>query len=463
MSPEEFDNRLKSSFQDEHLPPKEHLWVNVSGKLDLQAKKPVWHWLLPLTIVVTAGIVWFAADNSGVSRPETAQSTVQEGIAAVQAEQAAEPGVQNTGKPEVISEKQNETALKTAPDNVPAPRVAMPDRTAGSTSPDLSNYIRNARRAAQVPQNRLPASFAASTGSIDESLNYGPFFKPASYPLFAMNMVAENVEPYPAPLFEKTAAAQPDDKNNRYAEFSNKRWFNIGMGPQMALNALKINNDSQAYIHQYLWDNKRIVTNNGTGFNGFATFGYKFGKNNRFSIETGLNYSVRTEDIKFNESTYDIAARDGNNKIQQYLRLKVFIILGPDTTFYDAVQSFSMVAINKYHIFSIPFRFNSEHKISENTYFSAGIGGGLSMMTASKTVHYDLVHEKQKTGSRQRQFSGSLNAMLSLYTNYNDVGQIGIYTGFQSYLSPWKSNTAQYSIRMSDVQLGILFRKPLNL
>ena len=58
MSPEEFDNRLRSSFKDEFVPPKEHLWRNIDTRLDQQTKKPVWYWLVPLAIVAVASIAW---------------------------------------------------------------------------------------------------------------------------------------------------------------------------------------------------------------------------------------------------------------------------------------------------------------------------------------------------------------------------------------------------------------------
>ena len=58
MSPEEFDNRLKSAFQDENLPPKEQLWANISSQLEPKAKTPFWYWLLPAIITATIAVVW---------------------------------------------------------------------------------------------------------------------------------------------------------------------------------------------------------------------------------------------------------------------------------------------------------------------------------------------------------------------------------------------------------------------
>jgi hypothetical protein len=243
---------------------------------------------------------------------------------------------------------------------------------------------------------------------------------------------------------------------------TSRHWLSFGIGPQIAQNYLKMNADSQAYIHKHLWDNKDIVTHNGIGLNSFITYAYKFGKKNRFSFETGLNYSFRTENIQINESTYEIAVRKNNQEIVQYLNLRVWISPNPgDTTFYNAAQSFTMLKKNRYNVFTLPFRINSEHKITDNTFFMLGVGGGISMMSGKDISHYNLVYEREDVVAKHTQFSASLNTRLSLYTNFNNMGQVGIYGGVQSYLQPWEIQNLQYKIKMQDIQFGIVFRKPL--
>ena len=163
-----------------------------------------------------------------------------------------------------------------------------------------------------------------------------------------------------------------------------------------------------------------------------------------------------------NEQTYDIAARNNNEDILNYLRLKLFIAVGTDTTFFDATQSFALVTKNKYSIITVPLRFQYEQPINRNTFVSLGLGGGASIVKNNTTTHYDMVKEKEVQKNSSKYLTASLNTMLSLYTNYNGIGQFGIYGGYQMYLTPFKVNE-QYSVRMSDLQFGVLFRRPLDL
>lgn len=473
MSPEEFDNRLRSSFQEEYLPPKENLWVNISGKLDQKAKMPVWQWLLPVIIVATVAILWIGNGISDLIRKDEAKSgqSQQNNIAIT--EKTDEPG----NAPESIALDRNIADRNHAPSGITEPEKVIKSESPASTyrrnqsempqKNALDDYLRNFHRRATFSgnHNSTPNSNSVANPDFTEDLN--STFKISGYPNFENKILFDDL--FLVALEKSKTPEKPKDnsENSLMPDLNSRHWFSFGLGPQLALNSLNISDDSQAYIHKHMWENKKLITNNGTGFNCYVDYAYKFGKNNRFSFETGLNYSLRTEDIKFNESTYDIAARDNNNKISNYFLLKVWIAIpkvpgpGYDTTYYNAIQNFSMAVNNKYHVLTVPFRFNSEHKISESSYFSVGIGAGMSMISARQSKYYDLVHEKERSSSKQRFFTGSLNSRLSLYTNFNDIGQIGFYTGFQTYLKPWTVSNKQYSISMSDVQLGIMFRRPL--
>jgi hypothetical protein len=244
----------------------------------------------------------------------------------------------------------------------------------------------------------------------------------------------------------------------------NEWWLNFGIGNQVAYNRFHATYDSltKNKIHRTLINNEDQLTHNGSGFQMHLNVQNKFGKNNRFSFETGINFSHRTEDIKMNEQTYDIAARNNNEDILNYLRLKLFIAVGTDTTFFDATQSFALVTKNKYSIITVPLRFQYEQPINRNTFVSLGLGGGASIVKNNTTTHYDMVKEKEVQKNSSKYLTASLNTMLSLYTNYNGIGQFGIYGGYQMYLTPFKVNE-QYSVRMSDLQFGVLFRRPLDL
>jgi hypothetical protein len=72
-----------------------------------------------------------------------------------------------------------------------------------------------------------------------------------------------------------------------------------------------------------------------------------------------------------------------------------------------------------------------------------------------------LVNEIVKTENKKSTLNTSLNTQIAFYTNFNDVGQIGIYSGFTMFNNPWQINQKQYSISMKDIQFGITYRKPL--
>jgi len=490
MSPEEFDNRLKSSFQDEFVPPNDQLWQNLNKHLDQSAKKPFWYWLVPVLIVVTAGIAWLgsglstqhndtiAIETSSVTdttiataettptsiadMEETESNAPANGQESSQDEQTTVESVNNT-KPTKDKASNPQTPANDA--DVKKPSDSRNPNRSGTKPSNIGNELdRNmiGENPARIPSRPQMDINTPMEESFRLALASFPHFPARRYALDKGNLIAFEKTNKPA---TSNTPNSPKNKNNKNtADFNSKWWLNIGMGPQLSLNSMSIKNDSQEYIHKYLWEKKSNLTHNGSGFQAHALISYKFNKH--FMFETGLNYSLRTEDIRMNESTFDIAARD-KGKIVNYSNIILKVIIrypngDSAITYYNAVSNFSIAVNNKYHIFTVPFKFKSEHKLSENTFLSAGLGGGVSMIYSKKSSHLDMVRETQVTQKRTSQFSGSLNASVSLYTNFNDIGQIGVYTGFQMYTQPWKINHGQYAVRMSDLQLGIMFRKPLD-
>lgn len=503
MSPEEFDNRLKSSFQDEYLPPKENLWVNISTSLDQKAKTPVWHWLLPVLVAFSVSIIWLGSNLTDSVKNEEANVQSSETSTVVESTSAStnnanssssydvsvnESKVNSSVKQNTTESTLNESIRSTnnnasskdeirsidASTNIKAPQNSNDEplfqKTTKEKTPskksDLDKYLDDYRNRNNNNNfaNSLNDKNKNSLLFDDELIT---FLKAASYPNFSKKIVLEDDLMAQAPEENKSNKKTKSSSNNSsIADLESSHWLSFGIGPQVAFNSLNMNNDSQEYIHKYLMENKDMVTGNGSGLNSFLTYTYKFGNNKRFSFETGIHYSLRTENIRFNESTYDIATRFSDNKIDKYYNLEIWIAIprvpgpGYDTTRYNAVQNFSMAVSNKYSVLTIPFRFNSEHKIKGNTFFSIGLGAGLSMISSKSSKYYDMVYEKEKTVENQRYFTGSLNTQMSLYTRFNEVGQIGFYTGFQTYLKPWTVDNKQYSINMSDLQFGIMFKRP---
>jgi hypothetical protein len=469
MSPEEFDNRLKSAFQDENLPPKEQLWANISSQLEPKAKTPFWYWLLPAIVVVTVAVVWV-----GNQKPVAKETAFEINI-----EPTSSSKARIESKEFALS---SNTAQNQANGNITKVHNSG-SAISGQTKRKTNNNIGNKNQANSNWSNidnitsksqLIIAGNDSSDGQsmrpigvfhVDDVEGLGlknhPLFKLIGFPSFIKQYKLEDLNSINNVTNQINCFKNPEPKRPRKtSDFSSKRWFTFGLGPQLAINSIKVNQDSQAWVHKHLWENKDRLTSNGSGFQVFSHLALKLGKKQRFIFETGLNYSIRTEEIKLNESSYDIAARDNSGKINQYTQILLKVIYGTDTTEYLAVSNFSLAVNNKYHILTLPFRLSAEHKISEATYMSYGLGGGFSMLSSHNTEHLNMIWGNSVKERNTTQFSASLNANISLYTNFNDIGQIGVYTGFQMYLNPWKVNSNQYAINMRDMQLGITFRKP---
>lgn len=504
MSPEEFDNRLKSSFQDEYLPPKENLWVNISTSLDQKAKTPVWHWLLPVLVAFSVSIIWLGSNLTDSVKNEEANVQSSETSTIVESTSAStnnanssssydvsvnESKVNSSVKQNTSESTMNESIRSTNNNTSSNDEIRSIDASTNNKAPQKSN---DEPLFQKTPKAKTPSKKSDLDKYLDDYRNRNnnnnfanslndknknsllfddeliTFLKAASYPNFSKKIVLEDDLMAQAPKENKSKnKAKSSNNNNSVANLESSNWLSFGFGPQISYNSLNMNNDSQEYIHKHLWENRDMVTRNGSGINSFLTYSFKFGKTKRFSFETGLLYSLRTEIIRFNKSTEDIALRDNSNKVQYYVRGAIVYFVVPrvpgpgnDTTYYNAVQNFSMDVTNKYSVLTIPLRFNFEQKIKGTTFFSLGLGAGLSMISSKSTKYYDMVYEKEKTVENQRYFTGSLNTQMSFYTRFNDVGQIGIYSGFQTYLKPWTVNNKQYSINMSDLQFGIMFKRP---
>jgi hypothetical protein len=473
MSPEEFDNRLKSAFQDEYLPPKEQLWANISSQLEPKAKTPFWYWLLPAIIVATVAIVWVGNQNH--QKQETAIETVIDPSTLykpntknneVISSNEAKPFSTNEDKASVKqtssvivdpSSNKTETIRTSAKPLKEKTRVKNHKKIDAKTENPL--FVTNIKT--NQSQSKTPNGFFHEDDVTGFGIKNHPLLNLIGFPSFLKRYELEQLYSINTGIKSTNSNKNTVPKRSpKTSDFSSKNWFTFGLGPQLAINSIRMNQDSQAWVHRHLWDNKDRLTSNGSGFQAFGHVALKFGKNQRFIFETGLNYSIRTEDIKLNESSYDIAARDNTGKINQYTQILLKVIYGTDTTEYLAVSNFSLAVNNKYHILTVPFRLSAEHKISEATYMSYGLGGGFSMLSSHNTEHLNMIWGNSVKERNSTQFSASLNANLSLYTNFNDLGQIGVYTGLQMYLNPWKVNSNQYAINMRDLQMGITFRKP---
>lgn len=461
MSPEEFDNRLQSAFKDEYYPPKEQLWANISSKLEPKAKTPFWNWLLPALLAVTVGVTWLVLDLKPSEKPLANQTENHSEL--IEQNSSSHTESSNAVRQESLAPKTHTESSASKPALASNIDNTVNSNHSKSHSIAVSNYAFDPASQANKRNTVKPSDniLANALNMLDAESNFINNFNWLWFPRFMKTLGLETLNSIA--LLENNSTAKDQTvprKPIKTSDFTSKRWFTIGLGPQLALNSIKMNQDSQAWVHKHLWDNRNRLTSNGSGFQAFAHMALKFGKKQRFIFETGLNYSIRTEDIKLNESSFDIAARDNTGKINQYTQILLKVIYGTDTTYYLAASNFSLAVNNKYHILTLPFNLSAEQKISDLTYISYGLGGGFSMLSSHNTEHLNMIWGNTVKESNSTQFSASLNAKIAMYTNFNDIGQIGIYTGMQMYLNPWKVNSNQYAINMRDLQMGITFRKP---
>jgi cytoskeletal protein RodZ len=485
MNPEEFDNKLKKSFERENLPPKEELWQNISSQLDQKSKFNFW-WVFTVSAILI-GIIIIGQQLSGNFKKGTTISnneqktlnTPNESNPASKEQQVSTSQNDESSK-ETENSASNEQSATDDDNSIKSPKETAPSTTqsrtpwqsnkASKASPKLSANDNSSFAKTSTPlETNIPNSSLTTLVKSSENINSLGKAMASSEDFFHINFLRlKNFQAKPnrftLSFFNpiETLASNKKFKTNKKTnpkDFYEKWFLAFGIGPQFNINTVNVPNELESYVHKDLWKNKDNTTHNGIGFNTFALLNYKFGRN--FIFETGLDYRLRTEDIKLDVTSIDIAARNNANQIIQYANVKLLYIVGKDTTFYDAIASFNLAVKNKYHVITIPFNFKKEIAVSDQSYLSFGLGGGLSYISSNTSKHIDLVNEIVKTENKKSAFNTSLNTQIAFYTNFNDVGQIGIYSGFTMFNNPWQINQKQYSISMKDIQFGITYRKPL--
>ena len=484
MNPEEFDNKLKKSFERENWPPKEELWQNISSQLDQKSKFNFW-WVFTIYAILI-GIIIIGQQLSGSFKKETTISnneqkalntpnetttSKEQQVSTSQNDESRQETEYSTSKKQsgTDDDKSIKSSRETAQSTIQS-RTARQSNKASKSSPKLPANDNSSFAKTSTPlETNFPNSSLTSLVKSSENINSLGNAMASNADFYQINFLRFKNFQAKSNLFSlsffnpiETLATNKKFKTNKKTnpkEFYEKWFLAFGIGPQFNINTVNVPNELESYVHKDLWKNKENTTHNGIGFNTFALLNYKFGRN--FIFETGLDYRLRTEDIKLDITSIDIAARNNANQIIQYANIKLLYIVGNDTTFYDALASFNLAVKNKYHVITIPFNFKKEIAVSDQSYLSFGLGGGLSYLFSNTLKHIDLVNEIVKTENKRSALNTSINTQLAYYTNFNDIGQIGVYTGYTLFTNPWQINQKQYSISMRDVQFGITYRKPL--
>ncbi len=440
MNPEEFDKTLKNTFKNEYLPPREDLWNNISTQLDDKKKMSYWLLLIPLVLISIGSLFFY---NSKKSNPVVAESS-----------------------PNIISAEvpQPESNMQTIAKNSESkPEPILVNEAVEITKPSTQEkFVQNTQKSKEIETNQNINNPEQISKPINSSSNLAETVDYFNMYFRGLKVFKNKIFNYTIPeLVNNEFAPKHTYKSRSYTLNEDAKWWlNFGVAQQFNFNSVMMPSKNEIYVHKELWKNKEYLTSSGNGFAAYSTLSYKFNKN--FNIETGFSYGRRTEDIKMDVSSFDIAARNANNELVQYARIKLWYIVGFDTTFYDAIAGFNLAVKNKYNVFSVPLNFNSEFKISKESFIGLTLGSNFSYITAKNIKHYDVVNERIYTETKSRHFNISLNPKISLFTNFNDIGQIGIFSAYQMYMNPMDVANKQYQIKMNDLQLGFFFKKPLN-
>lgn len=495
MSPEEFDNRLRASFKDEQLPPREQLWQNVSARLDQNPGGSVWRWAAPVIIAVIVGLTWIGtsllSNKKENSAPVSSVTTHTDSTTIVLAQSTE---TNSTDVAPVENNPSNESAGSSAlrsenPTNSMGETSANSNSGASSSSA-LNNEGSNSSETTRALDNQSNTGLNnrnfSRHASTNPQSNSGIQSNPLGDEEFSLSTLSvTQFKPFANAVIEKPEVTRFDfisgllhksgkkvisiaeRKKNAIlnsGDFSDVKWFlNFGIGQQISYNiGGDINKDSSEYFHKNLYKHGKQLSGTGGGFNIHSTATRRFGKNKMFNIEFGLQYSRHREIIGMNENTVDIKMVDSaSGKILYYINAQgSFKDPQGNTNYFELTEGFSYARRNTYNIFTVPFRFNVEQPLTPNTFVSLGIGGGMSYILGTSTGHYNLRRQSEMLVTNH-QFSGNVNTMLQVYTNYNATMQVGFYTGYQMYLN--KYNIAnQYKIKMRDLQFGITCKVPLD-
>ena len=474
MNQEEFDNRLSDSFKQEHLPPDKRLWENISARLDESPKKRFPLWLIPVFIAVVAAGAWLIGSMGHESK--LASTTDNKVVAASENKASIDTEVntamsQNTevSNDNATTSQNGGTKLAVATGYIETEiDQQKSSRTNNPNKPSLGSLV-NSNTSTTIASDPLLSNLSTTVR---------PYVLPTNYDFNDIFLGKEwynkpSLATFSEPEEESSIDASLKTKKGRLirsrytkqpVNFDSKWWWSAGAGPQISHNKAIVPDDSVSKIHKDLWANRDLLTHNGTGFHSQFLLGHRIGKN--FSFETGIQYGRHAEDVRFSVTSFAVETRDKNNIITAYEDSVLFwIVLSSsplDTTYYYATRGFSLVARNRYQIFTIPLKFNFEQNITPNTKIVAGIGAGFSGIRSKNVKHLTLINDTYFTEKKSTQFTASFSAQFGLYTNINEIGQLGFYTNFQMYAKPWEMGNKQYAIRMSDLQFGLSFRRPLN-
>ncbi len=461
MSQEEFDRKLKQTFEDEYYPPAEHLWNNIDKRINQPKKKYFWWWIAPAALIAVSALMYYFIPKSEQTNSITAvqPTTSYNNNTTKTANQNNSPATINNNAEQVEmsgNTNNNESLVHSTANYQRNTNSTNTNQSENNTANTERNHNSNNVGITVITQENV-----SNNSNLEQSFTFSNL-DIVRYPY--VNLL--DVFLAPKARYNDFVANIPlgvslnnKPKNNKNK--LNSRYLNFGFGSTIAFNKVEVDNSLQPMVHFHLWDKKDKLTRNGRGFNSYITYTHKFSK--YFGVESGIGYTLRTENIQMNEVSDSIAFRSGN-KIVGYQRIMLLAISknnqgGYDTTPYNAVQAFTILADNKYNLLQIPIKAFGEIPLSKKLTLTLDAGIAFSYLYTKKMLHLNIVDEKIYEEKNKSLFSLALSSKLALYTKFNDFGEIGLYTGIAKYQKTLGVANNQYQLKMNDLYFGIGFRR----
>ncbi len=477
MNLEEFDNKLAEAFRNENLPPKDKLWVNIANNIDKPSKSPIWWWVVPSIIIIAVVATFNSIDNTSDAIVSNNKNEVVNPNLNTQLNKNLKQQSVNSPQ-ETLT---NNVAKSTEEKNSTTNRVIAPKNKVASSNKNskqlnnkhqknqVSNSVANNQNYINTSSNDLNNPTLTSSVNDDDLLKfYGMPYRKLNTKPFSIDEFSLVDVPSIKDIKRKPINKAFFNDKNKVVDFNKKWWFTYGIGPNLSINKLDIDDTKEKFVHKDLWEDKETLTRNGSGFNAFTHLSYHIKP--LLSFESGLSYVMRVEPIRLSDESLDIPVRDINtNEITGYNKIIIYLLEKNQTTgLYDTIGSYQLASAhnlavnNRYNAFTVPLTINKEFVLSSNTKIKLGAGTGITYLYSNKATYLDYITTSKVEFKKKSMINLSFNANLGFYTNFNNVGEIGIYTGYNYYSMPWELPNKQYGLKMSDLNFGFSFRRPLN-
>ncbi len=504
MRPNDIDKILKDAFVNENSEPKSELWENIVADLDKPNQPKSYFFPKIIGVLALLGIVsclyYFNNNSNQIANNNTdKKQDIYQNNTHSQTKNDIESDkkdftLNNIKKLETsdkVFENQKISTDKTSTKKnryLNTNEIYNPSIKKSENIKSITNNVKNENELNYLHNHKVDENINISNNLPENKLNQNtednylintPFniSKINLLNKFKTNFSSDNINlsKFDYSNFLSKAKNQGVNKNqtmfnskSNNSDFEKKWWFGLGISFVRNYNTAKVDASNQKLIHTDFWAERKTLSGNGNGIAFNTTFNYYFYKN--FSFETGFEYMMRKEQIRADNFSYDVPYRDPNSQeIVGYNKIIIYLVeYNQATSKYDTLGQYnvgvshSLSKDNYYHVFSVPLRLNKDFWISNNTRIKTGLGANVSYFNSNKRTYLDYIQtEKMVSNKKEHLINVNVHGLVGLYTNFNNIGEIGIYTILGRHLKDWTPDTKQYKITMSDVQIGLSYRMPI--